>query len=136
MGAQPRVFPDSDQCRHPQPMTQARISERKATGAGERALARLPQTRHHTDVACERGGIPKSARVAQLCDQACRGSRADAVDGGKEFANFMILKLALDVLLELLHPTSPELYVGTCGFYLQLVRLRVMTSHRDLGALY
>jgi hypothetical protein len=45
-------------------MTQARISERKAAGAGERALARLPQTRHRTNVTGERGGIPKSARVA------------------------------------------------------------------------
>src|SRR6266851_4115562 len=117
-------------------MTQARISERKASRAGERTFARLPQTRHHTDVACERGGIPKSARVAQLCDQACGSPCADAGDGGEEFANFVILKLAFDVLLELPHPASQELYVRACVFHLQLVRLRVMTSHRHLGALY
>ena len=92
MRAQPRVSPNGDQCRHPQPMAQARISERKAPRAGERALARLPQTRHHADVACERGGIPKSARVAQLCDQARGSSRSDAVNGGKEFANFVSLE--------------------------------------------
>src|SRR6266851_7506845 len=34
--AQPRAFPDGDQCGHPQPMAQARISERKAPRAGER----------------------------------------------------------------------------------------------------
>jgi hypothetical protein len=76
-------------------MTQTCISEWKTPRAGESALARLPQTWHHTDVAYKRGGIPKSARVAQLCDQASGGTRADAVDGGKEFANFMVLKLAL-----------------------------------------
>ncbi len=69
----------------------------------------------NTDVACERGGIPKSARVAQLCDQACDSPRADTVNGREQqFANFMILKLALDVLLKLLHPTSQERYVRAC----------------------
>jgi hypothetical protein len=47
MRTQPRVFPDGDQSWHPGPMAQTRISERKAPRAGERALARLPQTRHH-----------------------------------------------------------------------------------------
>jgi hypothetical protein len=117
-------------------MAQPRISERKAPRAGEGALARLPQTRHHTDVACERGGIPKSARVAQLCDQACGSPCADAVNGGKEFANFVILELALDFLLKLLHATSQELYVRAGVFHLQLVRLRVMISYGDLGVLY
>jgi hypothetical protein len=69
--AQPRVLPDGDQCRHPESMAQARISEREAPRAGERALARLPQTRHYTDIAGERAGIAKAARVAQLGDQAC-----------------------------------------------------------------
>jgi len=39
----------------------------------------------------------------------------------------VILKLALDVLLKLLHPTSQVLYVRACVFHLQLVRLIVMT---------
>ena len=110
-------------------MTQARISERKAARAGERAFARLPQTRHHTDVARERGGVAKAARVAQLCDQACCGPGADAVDGGKEFSNFVSLKLALDFLVELLHSISQELHIRSCVFDLQPVSLGVMTSH-------
>ena len=114
--AQPAVFLNGDQCRHPQPMTQAQISERKAPRAGERALARLPHTRHHTDVAGERGDIPKSARVTQLCDQAGGCSRPDAVNGGQEPANFGTLKLTLDVLVELLHSISQELHVGTRVF--------------------
>src|SRR5216684_8085938 len=128
MGAQPRVFPDGDQCRHPQPMTQARISERKAAGPGERSLARLPQARHHTDIACKCSGTPKSARVAQLCDQAGGSPCADAVNGGKEFANFMIFKLALDFLVELLHSISQEIHIRTRVFDFQLVSLGVMTS--------
>jgi hypothetical protein len=50
-------------------MPQARVSKRQAARAGERALTRLLQTWHHTDVAGERSGIPKSARIAQFCDQ-------------------------------------------------------------------
>jgi len=60
--AQPGVFPDGEQCRHPEPMAQACVSEREIPRTGERALARLPQTRHHTDVASERGGVAKAAR--------------------------------------------------------------------------
>ena len=104
-------------------MTQARISKREAAGAGERALARLPQTRHHTDLAGERGGIPKSARVAQLCDQTGGCPRADAVNGGKESANFVCLKLVLNVLVELLHSISQELHIRACVFDLQLLSL-------------
>ena len=74
----------------------------RAEGRGrrERALARLSQTRHYTDVAGECGGIPKSALVTQLCNQAGGCSRADSVNGSKEFSNFVLLKLALDVLVE------------------------------------
>jgi hypothetical protein len=104
-------------------MAQARVSERETPRTGERALARLPQTRHHTDVAGERSGIAKAARLAQLCDQARGGLRADAIDGGQEFANFVSLKLALDVLLQLLHLPAQELYVRACVFHLQLIRL-------------
>jgi len=39
----------------------------------------------------------------------------------------VILKLALDVLLKLLHPTSQVLNVRAYVFHLQLVRLIVMT---------
>src|SRR5580704_11609359 len=107
-------------------MTKARVSERKAPRAGERALARLPQTRHHPHVASERGGIAKAARVAQLRDQACCGPGADAVDGGKEFSNFVSLKLALDFLVELLHSISQELPIRARVFDLQPVSLGVM----------
>ncbi|HKV53371.1 MAG TPA: hypothetical protein VJN94_01905, partial [Candidatus Binataceae bacterium] len=76
----------------------------------------MPQTRHHTNVACERGGIPKSTRVTQLCDEACGGPRADAVDAGKELSNFVRLEFALYVPLKVLHSTSQELDVGACVF--------------------
>jgi hypothetical protein len=41
-------------------------------------------------------GVAKAARVARLCDQARGGPRADAIDRGKEFSNFVRLKLGLD----------------------------------------
>jgi hypothetical protein len=63
--------------------------------------------------------IPKSARITQLCDQAGGRSRADAADRGKEFANFVPLKLALDLLVELLYSISQELHVRTGVFDLQ-----------------
>jgi hypothetical protein len=55
--------------------------------------------------------------------------RADSVNGSKEFANFMILKLALDFLVELLHSISQEFHIRTRVFDLQLVSFGVMTSH-------
>ena len=48
----------------------------------------------------------------------------------------MSMKLALDVLLELLHPAAQQLYVRARVFYLQLVSLRVVSSHRSLGRRY
>jgi hypothetical protein len=110
-------------------MTQTRISERKAPRAGERALARLPQTRHHPDIAGERGGIAKAARVAQLGDQACGSPCAYLVNRCKKSANFVTLKLALDFLVELLNAIPQELNVRTRVFDLQLVSLGVMTTH-------
>jgi hypothetical protein len=62
-------------------MPQARIAEREAARAGERALARLPQTRNHTDVTGKRSSIAKAPRVTQFCDQARGSSGSDAVDG-------------------------------------------------------
>jgi hypothetical protein len=41
------------------------ISEQKVPRSREGVLARLSQTRHHTDVTGERGGIAKAAWVAQ-----------------------------------------------------------------------
>ena len=45
-------------------------------------------------------------------------------------------KRAFDVLIELLHSISQELHIRTSIFDLQLVSLRVMTSHRDLGRVF
>jgi hypothetical protein len=68
MCAQKRIYSNGDQCRHPQPMSKPCISEWKTSRAGERALARLPQTRRHTDVTGKRGSIAKAAWVSQLRD--------------------------------------------------------------------
>jgi hypothetical protein len=126
---QPWVYAHADQRRHPQPMAETRISERKAPSAGERALARLAQTRHHANVTGKRRGIAKAAWVAQLRDQAGGGSRPNTIDASQEFANFMSLKLAFDVLVQLLDSISQNNHIRAGEFDLQLVGLGMMTSH-------
>jgi hypothetical protein len=122
------------------------MSASKVDAAGARFQAAGPERsktraclsaadRHCTDVTGESGGIPKSARVAQLCDQAGGSPRADAIFGGEEFSNFMLLKLEFDMLVQLLHSISQDFHVLACVFDLQLISLRVMSSLRDLGRL-
>jgi hypothetical protein len=101
----------------------------KAPRAEERALARLPQKRQHTNLAGERGGVVKAARAAQLSEQTRGSTRADAVNGGQKSANFVSLKLTLDVLVELPHSISQKLHIRARVFDLQLVCLGLMTSH-------
>jgi hypothetical protein len=65
------------------------------------------------NIAGERRGIAKAARLTQLSDQARGGPRSDAINSGQESANFVSLKLTVDILVELLYSISQELYIRT-----------------------
>jgi hypothetical protein len=73
-------------------------------------LAGLAQGRDDPHVGGQGAGAVKLGGIAELGDEPRGRLRPDAVDGGEQAADLVVLEEPIDVALELAQPRPPALY--------------------------
>ena len=128
-GLEPRIDADCGEHRHPECAAQLCIAECRC-GPGGRALSRLPKPGHDTDVSREGTGASEAGRIADGSNDACRGMRADTIYADEQSADLMGVEQPLDIGLDFLQATAPEVEVLTDMAGLHLVDRPTMLTDR------
>lgn len=108
--AQPVVQSDGGEHGHPERASQFGIAE-SDRGAGPRPFARLSEGGHNTDIGGKGPCGSEARRIAGDGDDARGRIGTDAVDAGQQPPDLVGVEQALDVALDLLQATAPEVDV-------------------------
>jgi hypothetical protein len=107
-----------------------RIAARNSGHTGSFSLSRPPQSRGDADIVGERTANAKPRQVAKPpgCSPGCHaGNRS------RQFADLVGIRLALNLVVDLIQPAALRLDILASLSHLQPLRLGVVSSRRVIG---